>query len=767
MFPSSYFPRSYFQRAYFPGGAPTGALPLPVVATVTALEMELSGKGNGWTWVKDILVGIGVRWHRGFTGAGVGDRLEEVGALSFTLSNGPQNSVGLTGYYSPDHVNKRPGFDLGIGVRYRINDNVRFTGILNSIQVVPGSYGPRTTACEAVGWMDTAARERLSNLPVLMNKRGDEVFQTLIDSIPLASQPLAIEKDLSADIFPYTLDHTRDEQTVLRDELFRLTSSGMDRVWTRGNGTVVYESRTRRPAVVSDTDIYTDSNGFVAAHDRDNGLINRVQCTVHPRLPSSVSVVMYSLNQPMALIPGVTTVVLAPWTDPNNPDVRVGAVSLDTVVPTIDYLVNSLQDGTGADLTLSLTVVTGLSGNATEFTLTLAGSETGWLTKLQQRGKPLFDYGPTVTSWDDSVSQGKYGLAADAVDMSYQADLRFGLEVAQYFVYLMAYPVTQISGLVRIVDLSRDSIELRRSIDREISDRVRLIDPVTGLNRSFFINSISETAIENTLTTEFSFGPADSTAFWQLGVAGASELDVSTVLGFGLIVGHADTEHQDTHTDVAFVDVAHSDTHTDNSHQDMVHQDAVHSDAGTHGDVVHTDLAHLDSLHSDLTHNDISHLDAHYDTPHSDTAHSDSHSDVAHDDVAHSDSHNDDHDDIPAHFDSGAHEFHEDVHFDTHGDSHGDSGHSDVHNDTVHADVAFVDDHYDRAHNDRAHGDTSHADTAHGDVAAHTDGVHSDVVHQDVSHADSVHGDVAHTDTPHSDVVHDDLHEDIEHGDAN
>jgi len=730
------------------------------------IEMEFSGRGNGWTTVTDVLRGPGITWHRGLPGSSILDLVADIGTLSFSLDNSERNSVGLIGYYSPDHENRRSGFELNIRVRYRIGSIIRFTGVLDSITPITGRHGPRTVSCEVVDWMDVAQRTRLENLPVQINKRGDEIFQVLIDSIPIVSQPDALEMDLSADIFPYSLDRTRDEQTVLRDEIYRLCISGLDRCWIRGDGTVVYESRTRRAISATNADVYDDHFGFVADRDRTS-LINKVQSTVHPRVPGSSYVVMFSMKQPMELIPGQTITILGPWTDPDNPDVRVGAADLAPITATTDYTANTASDGSGTNLTGFVSVTIGFSGNATEFSVTYNGGVTGYLTKLQQRGKPLYDYGATVMQWKDDTSIAQYGPIVQQIDMVYQADPRFGLEAAQYFVFSMAFPITQVSGLVRFVGLNSDALELARSLDRDISDRIGLTDYVTGITRSFYINSITETEQDNTLRTEFTLVPADSTAFWLLEIEGLSELDGSTRLGFGLIVGHTDVAHSDVHQDTAHGDIAHSDTHTDDAHQDVAHGDAAHADAGTHGDVAHSDVAHGDAAHSDRAHTDTAHSDTHGDTAHSDVAHSDSHSDVAHSDIAHEDSHSDSHVDREEFFDSPGHIAHGDSHTDSHSDSHSDSAHVDSHSDTAHSDVALVNTHSDVAHADVSHGDTAHSDTAHSDIAAHADGVHSDTAHSDSAHADTAHGDVAHTDVLHTDTPHGDQHSDIAHGDLN
>lgn len=708
----------------FAAGTSTAVVPAPDLSTGGKLFMEFNGFGGGWTEVKDWLRKPGISYDRGLPGSRILDLVAKIGTMSWTLDNSEKNSAGLVGYYSMDHANKRAGFFLNIRVRYIVGDEIRFVGTLAAADPIPGKFGPRIVQCEAVDWWDIAQRERLENLPIQVNKRGDEVFQVLLDSLPLVSKPVAVEKDISTEVFPYSLDRTRDTQTILRDEFYRISTSSLDRHWTRGDGTLVYESRVRRASISSNVDIFTDHNGFQATRDRSS-VVNRVRSTVHPRTPSAAIKEMYSLNTPMKLSPGNPVDITGPWTDPENPTVRVGAVSLEPVTATVDYIANTLEDGTGADLTSLLTVSTGLSGNATTYTITLGGAADGFLTRLTQRGYPLYDYGPTITKWEDAASIQQYGLSDVPIDMSYQANPLFGLEVSQYLVYTNAEPQTQVKSFRRVVGFANTS-EIFRSIRRDISDRISLVDPVTGLNRSFFINAIDETELDGLLITEWLLVPADSTPFWLLEVIGQSELDFTTRLGFGLIVGHNDVDHSDSHLDVLHGDVTHTDTHTDNPHGDAGHGDTVHSDI-SHGDVTHSDI------HNDQVHGDSPHVDSHTDNPHGDEAHTDTHSDG--------------HTDREQFSDDGPLFPHGDHHFDSHGDSHLDSPHNDVTNFEAHEDQAFID---------------SHSDVAHSDV------LHSDVAHSDVSgHSDSPHGDVAHADVSHTDISHSDEHGDTEHGDAN
>jgi hypothetical protein len=736
------FGANYFGEPYCGEGPAFTGVVLPFVAVPTVyLEMELSGRGNGWTIIADCLTAPGITWERGLPGSGVADCIAESGVLQFSLDNSLQNSAHLVGYYSPDHVNCRSGFQLLTGVRVRIaietSSFVRFTGYLEAIDPEPGISRSRVVRCEAVGWMALAGRTRLGDLPILLNATGDDVFQTIIDSLPHFSQPRAVEKDLSADVYPYILDRIRDEETRARDELYRLALSGLDRIWERGDGTIVYESRTRRTKLTTNTDTYTDAMGertaaFSASQATDS-IANSTQTTVHPRRPSTATTaVLFSLNQPVQLAVGQSIEILGPWTDPDNPDVRVAAVGLVSLVSGTDYLANSAEDGSGTNLTSALTVTVGLSGNATLFTVSLGGSTSGWLTTLQQRGQALLDYGAVQSTQVDQDSVDRFGLNPLNVDLPYQADPNFGIEVAQYIMFTRSLATTRIEGFTRLVPFT-NTTELTRSLRREISDRIALTETVTGITKSFFIDRIRESITESYVATQFSLSvPIDDRLFWQLEVVGRSELDQTTRLGFGLIIGHTDVAHTDAHGDVAHLDVAHADSHTDDAHQDQAH-----GDGAVHGDSVHQDTAHSDVAHSDVTHGD-----AHSDDAFQDVAHGDSHSDFAHFD-SHVDQH-DDHTDGATHFDLDQH-------------WHNDGAHGDSHSDSAHIDEAHEDGHADSAHTDVAHGDVAHVDVAHNDGSSHSD----------VAHADSAHGDVAHSDVSHSDVAHTDTHDDTAHGDAN
>ena len=500
------------------------------------LEMEFNGAGNGWTVVRDWLRDANLQWTRGIYSNKTSDCVAGVGTANFQLNNSETNSAKKLGYYSPGHPNCRPGFALNIGIRIRFDTTVRWVGRLNIIDPVTGKYGTRRVNCQAVDWIDLATQIVVSNLPVQVNQLGNIVLSVIINSLDPASRPPGglFIKSASPDIFPYTLDKTRDEQTTVQAEMYRIGLSGLAKIYLDGAGRLIYESRLARSAEnsVTPVDSFVASHGVSAPLNAAN-ITNKVQVSVYPRLPGSTDVVMYSMTQPTQIAVGQTITMLGPWTDPNTPNVRVGAVSLVSLVSGTDYLANSAANGSGTDLTASLTVVPGLSGNATQFTITLGGGTSGYITKLQQRGKPLYDYGETVLTAKNDASIAAFGTKTSALQLSYQADPVIGQEFATLIASAYNQPRPDVNQFTRIIGFT-NTAEIARSIRREISDLIFVSDELTALGNNFFINHISETVTEATLKTEWQLAfPLDTTKAWALEVVGRGELDSHTILGYG------------------------------------------------------------------------------------------------------------------------------------------------------------------------------------------------------------------------------------------
>lgn len=783
---------------------------MAVVNADWAIQMEFSGVGNGWTDVtSDVRSEMNVAVSYGIRGVTATDRVATTGTMTFTLNNGPTNSAKKVGYYSPDNTNCRSGFNYGIRVRLALTYTpvgtvYRFLGTLDSVKPSAGVRGRYLSVCQVVDWMDEAARYHVSGLALALNQRGDQVFSTVVMSMPI--QPAAIQTTPGLDVYPFSLDNVQDESTTTLQILQSLALSELGYIYIKSDsvqgGTLVYESRSVRGA--NNVAVQTFSNTMEEvqiARDRQN-LSNKIQVTAHPRkVDATNGTILFTLNTVSAVQAFTTLTLNAPFRDPNQPLARVGGTNMQTPTAFTDYTMNTASDGSGTDITNQFSVTYSLL-SANSATLNIANNSqfVGYITKLQLRGQGIYDYNTTVLTNENTSSEFNLGQRVINIDMPYQADPIVANEASQYILNVWSNPLSYITKLQVVGNWSDDL--MHAVLLRDISDCVALDENITGLadTTRYFINAVDINITQGRVfRATFTLAPADQNAYWLLEVVGSGELGIHTRLGFGVIVGHTDVAHGDSHGDVAHGDVTHVDTHGDVAHGDVAHSDSTHTDTA-HSDVAHSDTAHSDVAHDDVAHSDVAHDDTHGDVAHVDTAHGDvahtdnhtdnAHSDVAHDDVAHVDSHTDiahqdDHSDFTDHGDTGGggqHNLHDDSHNDTaFTDSHNDSAHEDVaHGDTAHGDFTDITNHSDVAHVDSAHTD-SHTDAAHSDVThedvGHSDSAHSDVAHSDVAHGDANHGDVSHidgpshtdthTDTTHTDVSHTDVHSDTAHGDIN
>lgn len=731
------------------------------------VQMELSGRSKGWTDVtSDVRWADGVVGEYGLSGNRPDDLVANSGTLSLSLDNSTRNSGGLVGYYSPGHSNCRSGFDVGVGVRVVYKSTgaparYKWVGIVDAITPVANIYGQLVTRISAVDWMDYAAMTTVTGLSIQLNQLSSALFSSLIATVPV--QPRALEVQTGKDTYPYAFDDVATERRTVLTEIARLCQSGRDRCFIKGDtkqgGTLTFESRATRAYGLTNVDTFQETSlaGLAAVTDRSQ-IINRAQAVVVPRrVDAAATTVLYKSERPIKVPPNSTQEIFAPYRDPSSEAERVGGTAIVAPVATTDYTANSEEDGTGTSLTANVSVSAVDEGNGARTTITTTATVDTWVT-LQIRGKGVYAYRSTVLENKDTTSIALHGERAMTIDMPYQSDTAVAEQVAQYTVVLNKN--TRIAPTLEIRAHDTQQALMNRALAREISDRIGVVETVTGTTTTrgettitigYFINRIRFAITPRILTVTWSLQPADANNYWRLGVAGATEVD-SALVAFGQILGHADITHEDTHTDTAHGDTAHGDV----EHGDVTHVD---QSGSTHDDIAasHTDSAHSDSTtaHVDVDHEDVPHEDSHADAAHGDAAHDDTeHTDVEYQDIVHGD-----HDD-------GAVVDHDD------GGFHADGGHEDqpltdeAYQDTPYGDTAHVDTAHDDSHSDVEHTDVAHEDTAY----SHTDVSHGDTTVSHTDHDDATHGDItevniAHTDDAHADTAHVDTHADVEHTD--
>lgn len=504
--------------------------------TVTGfrMEKELAGAGMGWTDVTEDLLEV-VNLDYGIAGAGPTDLVASTGQLGYAMDNSEDNSAGLVGYYSPQNANHRPGFKTGIGVRYfyrrpGTNDYYKkFLGRVRSIDPAPGLYAERRTDCGAVDWIDEAAKETPS-IPTQIGKRANEIITALVNAMD--RKPYARDFATGVSVFPYA--DIGDDNTVLTG-IARACQSEFTRCYLRGGldawSTLKLENRATRLTPVPLVTFHGTMQELGGGDDASKAR-NVFKVTAHPkRVDVAATTVLYdkpSESNP-AIAPGQTIKLTPRWSDPATPTARVAAVDIETPAPTTHYLMNASADGLGGNLTANFTVVATLGANQGEYLITNNGGVTAYLVKLKSVGRAVKDYDPITAEALDAASVAQNGRSVVTFDMPFQSDAAVAQAVADFGVALWA-----IEGMAEctIKFIPRNDTEFLAVIGLEPGDPVALSEQVTGANGVYYIQRVGITVEEAGLKVTFRFVLQRALVedYWTLGIAGLSELGITTVL---------------------------------------------------------------------------------------------------------------------------------------------------------------------------------------------------------------------------------------------
>lgn len=503
--------------------------------TVT-VEVELAGVGGGWTDLRAAgdVAQLGLTLQHGIAGSGPTDNVAGTGTASFALRNSTLNSGGLLGYYSPNHANVRSGWGLGIGCRVRIQDPVtltywtRFRGRIDSIDPTPGRYAERVVHVTAVDWMDEAARFALTpQIGEQVNQSWDAILTAILAQ--MSTQPAAVNLSSGTETYPFALDTSANAQQRALSEFKKLANSEAGMIYMKADGTFRCEDRHARMTTAASvwTLADTEYQALELPSTRDD-IINTVRTTTHSKLvDAAATAVVYSQANTVALDPTSTKLLLGPYRDADTGE-TIGATDVQVQVAGVDYIANAAEDGSGADVTSSVSVLVNIGASGAQFTVTNSSVSTVYLRTLRLLGKRVLDRGTTQHPATDSTSIGLHGEHAVEFDMPYQSSAVVGQGAADFFLGKFKNPLAQAR---RITVLATTAALLTQVLTRDISDRITLSETVTGVSDDFFINAVelSVTANGHVMASYTLATAADpfSALYWMLGT---SVLGTNTLL---------------------------------------------------------------------------------------------------------------------------------------------------------------------------------------------------------------------------------------------
>jgi hypothetical protein len=530
-----------------PQGTITGSLPQaihppmslgPLFATAR-LEMHLNGVWADVTADVSGADGEPIEGGWGIRGNGPTDRLADLGVLRFTLKNDASSSGGA-GYYSPAHPNARPGFTHGAKCRlfyiYGGIDRPRFYGKIHSIDPAPGTFGPRRTRVIVHDLMDDLIEADLRNVTLQINQNEAQLITTLLAALPAAAQPVSAVLDTGLDVSPYAFDTLGAGRKAV-GPLSDIAVSALGYIHIGPDGILRYENRHARQLKSSSLALDDDMLALEVPSSLD-GVFNHIRATRHPKvIDAAATTVLWSqTGTPPAIGPAEVIDIWGDYYKADEPSILIGGTDQVAPVATTDYLANTLADGTGTNKTANITVTATTFASSVKFTITNNDAATVYLTKLQIRGRGLYDQSPVTV---ESSSVQPYGDRVLTIDLPYQTDHNITQDLADY---LLAQYETLGTQAQRVTfSANRSHTHMAAALTMQVGDRITISETQTGLTLvDTFVNSVLLRAMpgQGSALIDCEFGLAASTFFsggggtWLLDDAVFSVLDSTTIPGF-------------------------------------------------------------------------------------------------------------------------------------------------------------------------------------------------------------------------------------------
>jgi hypothetical protein len=390
------------------------------------------------------------------------------------------------GSFSPiKQTNLKPGRRVALtatcsGVTYDL-----YTGRIKNISTRP-MLGERTTVIEAATEVDRMSRA-LINTGIFTDINAGSLFTEIMSRSSVQS--------FAADALTDIADFAWYRDANAAGALQKLVESGYYQTYVDGSGTVNLRGRYFGAFGTSASTI-TEMRDLNYSLD-DSRIINRAKMSALPRKQSTTVSTVAFIAQPITIPASSALGFFVSFIDPRNASSNTPVGSIVTPVSSTDYYAAANEDGSGSNLTSTLSLNLTAFGESAVCSLFNGGGTTAYLTRFQLRGYPILagtDYKPQT---DDSSSQAVYGINAMAADDVLFTDLTYLSGLTAAIVNERKEPRDQ---LTLVVENQFPAI-----FDNDVGDVLALQNSITGVNSSWTIRSVNHeislvSGLEHTVT---------------------------------------------------------------------------------------------------------------------------------------------------------------------------------------------------------------------------------------------------------------------------
>ena len=483
------------------------------------MEAYLNGE---WVDITADVLGV-TRAEWGISGDGPTDFVADTGELSFDLQN--YNPVGK---YSPGHANCTAGWGKGVAIRqtFTYKDYTkRVRRYVESFQNAGGKDERKRIT--AVDWMEYASLNPIKNPGILENMRGDEVLTETLALMPIP--PQSTDFDTGINTFPTAFD-TVTSKTKAINEFVKVALSEIGRVYLVNDSTygetLVFENAqarnglrtltefsgynsgylkkadgayllksdggkikiTQRPTIT----LHLDNDDSVLDYEIEDGenVLNRFTAYAVPRRVDTSAVILFKLDAPIPIASGQTITIRGTYANPDgglpvnaNPDDMISPVA------TTDYRAWTNDDGTGTEITLSLTVTPSYGTEGFVHTVYNGSINSGYVTLFNCRGYGIYTYNPIEHQASDTDSQDANGIISDSITQKYKNDLAYGTLYVDMVVDDEKDPRTVVKRVY--LNANKDETLLFAFLQLEVGDVIHITEDKSGVDSYYFIQAVA------------------------------------------------------------------------------------------------------------------------------------------------------------------------------------------------------------------------------------------------------------------------------------
>ena len=380
---------------------------------------------------------------------------EPLGGISFGIMN-----VIL------DNTDKRftPNFDSTIGTailpnrptKMAIGFNVRginkslivFKGLSNTIQENKGNRTVMFSGFDYVSYLN----ELDMDSQIYTDQRSDQIIEQLLIEAGLGTSQYQLDQGLNTIGFAWFKSGQK-----AGDRIRQICEAEEANFYQDENGVIRFENRRKYNLSPYNTIVWTINKDDILewAQDRSVKIVNKCVVTGTPRTTGDKTEIWKDGIVEEVACKGE----IERWAKFDNP-----AISIDDLVANTDYKANTASDGTGTDITSSVSIVLEGFTETAKLTITNNAGQKAYITFLRLMGIPAVETSKIAQEYSDATSIKKYDEKLLTIENDYIDDDTFAYYLARTIVGKYKDP------------LKRITIRVRGIPRLQLKDKVRVYD---------------------------------------------------------------------------------------------------------------------------------------------------------------------------------------------------------------------------------------------------------------------------------------------------